>query len=381
MPSPLMRETARRAPLHPVLGPALKGKLPGIQILRAAAALMVVVWHVGGIAKNFEDIDVTPPSFLMFGYAGVELFFVLSGYIICRVCSSREFRWKDFARKRFLRIYPFYALFSVLALLAWIINPAWNLGDMGPTASSIVDSFFILPQQHTPVLFVGWSLQHEVQFYLVVAVLFALQLEVLLPLVLFAIFFAGILVHAAFGINWSWLLLSPSHLDFALGALVFFWREPIIALGWRLPLVGGVVLFCATAAVTPESSYMTLDGFSAIRTLGFGLGSCLLLIAATNTEFSSLHYSPALAILLAAGVYLGDASYTLYLSHPFVLSLTGKLGVFLDLHGVLVYALLVASVILACLFASAFYGTIERRILQRLDPPETHAPRLLKAAA
>src|SRR5258706_7223874 len=342
---------------------------------------MVVVWHVGCMATNCKDVDVTPPPFLMFGYAGVDLFFVLSGYIICRVCASREFHLRDFARKRFLRIYPFYALFSGLALLAWIINPASNLGESGPTPSSIVDSFFILPQQHAPVLFVGWSLQHEVQFYLVVALLFALQLEVLLPLVLFAIFFAGILVHAAFGINWSWLLLSPSHLDFALGALVFFWREPIIALGWRLPLVGGVVLFCATAAVTPESSYMTLDGVSAIRILGFGLGSCLLLIAATNTEFSSLPYSPALAILLAAGVYLGDASYTLYLSHPFVLSLTGKLGVFLDLHGVLAYALLVASVILACLFASAFYGTIERRILQRLAPPETHAPRLLKAAA
>ena len=92
----------------------LKAKLPGIQILRAAAALMVVVWHVGGIAKNFEDIDATPPPFLMFGYAGVDLFFVLSGYIICRVCSSREFHWKDFVRKRFLRIYPFYALFTGL---------------------------------------------------------------------------------------------------------------------------------------------------------------------------------------------------------------------------------------------------------------------------
>jgi Acyltransferase family len=125
----------------------LKAKLPGIQILRAVAALMVVVWHVGGIAKNFEDIDATPPPFLMFGYAGVDLFFVLSGYIICRVCSSREFHWKDFVRKRFLRIYPFYALFSGLALLAWMVNPAFVLGGMEPTLSSIVDSFFVLPQQ------------------------------------------------------------------------------------------------------------------------------------------------------------------------------------------------------------------------------------------
>lgn len=359
----------------------MKAKLPGIQILRAAAALMVVIWHVGGIAKNFKDIDATPPSFLMFGYAGVDLFFVLSGYIICRVCSNREFHWKNFARKRFLRIYPFYALFSGLALLAWIVNPAWTLGGMGPTLSSIVDSFFVLPQQHDPVLFVGWSLEHEVQFYMVAGLLFALQLEAFLPLVLFVIFLVGILAHAMFGIDWWWLLLSPSHLDFALGALVFFWREPIRALGWRLPLVAGIAIFCATAAVAPESSDMTLDGFSAIRTLGFGSGSCLLLIAATNTEFSSLPYSPALAILLAAGVYLGDASYTLYLSHPFVLSLTGKLGVFLDLHGILAYALLVASVILACLFASGFYGTIERRVLERIDPHEKRDPELVRVAA
>ena len=342
---------------------------------------MVVIWHVGGIAKNFKDIDATPPPFLMFGYAGVDLFFVLSGYIICRVSSNREFHWKDFARKRFLRIYPIYALFTGLALLAWILNPAWTLGGTVPTLSSIVDSFFILPQQHDPVLFVGWSLEHEVQFYMVAGLLFALRLEVFLPFVLFVIFFVGILAHATLGVDWWWLLLSPSHMDFALGALVFFWREPLIAVGWRLPLVVGIALFCATAAVAPDSSTMTLDGFSTIRILGFGLGSCLLLIAAANTEFSSLPYSPALAILLAIGVYLGDASYTLYLSHPFVLSLAGKLGVFLDLHGILAYALLVASVVLACLFASAFYGTIERRILRRLDPPESHAPGLLKAAA
>ena len=101
-------------------------------------------------------------------------------------------------------------------------------------------------------------------------------------------------------------------------------------------------------------------GFSH-QDVGFGLGPCSLIAATTRISPAS----PRLAILLAAGVYLGDASYTLYLSHPFVLSLTGKVGVFLHLHGILAYALLAASVILACLFASAFYGVIERRVLEK----------------
>jgi peptidoglycan/LPS O-acetylase OafA/YrhL len=55
--------------------------------------------------------------------------------------------------------------------------------------------------------------------------------------------------------------------------------------------------------------------------------------------------------------------------------------VFLHLHGILAYASLAASVILACLFASAFYGVIERRVLERIAPPEKRAPELVKAAA
>ena len=75
-------------------------KLAGIQILRAVAAIMVVLWHLGGVSRNFQDIDVIPPEFLMFGEAGVDLFFVISGFIICHISLTHPFRWQDFVRKR-----------------------------------------------------------------------------------------------------------------------------------------------------------------------------------------------------------------------------------------------------------------------------------------
>lgn len=61
----------------------MSSKLNSIQILRAIAACLVVFWHLKLMRLAFPDITLAhPPQFLQFGYAGVELFFILSGYIV-----------------------------------------------------------------------------------------------------------------------------------------------------------------------------------------------------------------------------------------------------------------------------------------------------------
>jgi exopolysaccharide production protein ExoZ len=361
----------------PKTGIIMTSKLIGVQLLRAYAASLVVLWHVGGIAKNFPDVDTAPPPFLQFGYAGVDLFFVISGFIICTVGLKGPFDWQSFAWKRFFRIYPFYAFFSMLVLAALFINPHWTLTSVQPTTLSIVKSFLIFPQEQRPLLFVGWSLEHEIQFYIAAAFMFWLGYPRFLPVILLCQFVLGVAVSVVFNARyWDLHLLSLYHLEFALGTLVYFWQDRLRGPSWP-PLLAGVFLFGVTAWVVESVATQqflvshvpaALALPDLIRVCGYGLGSACLLVAALNGNFSPR--SVMLSNILAIGVLLGDASYTLYLSHAFILSIVAKIGLALGAHGFAVYAVLLSAVMLACMAAISFYICVERpalHIFQRHD--------------
>src|SRR5882672_2537160 len=83
-------------------------RLTSIQVLRACAAFLAVTWHFRDILKNFPEIQFQLPYMLRMGYAGVDLFFSIGGFIICHVAYRGEFRASEFGLKRFFRIGPFY---------------------------------------------------------------------------------------------------------------------------------------------------------------------------------------------------------------------------------------------------------------------------------
>jgi peptidoglycan/LPS O-acetylase OafA/YrhL len=344
-------------------------KLTGIQVLRAFAALLVVVWHIGGIAKNFPDVQVTPPAFLQFGYAGVDLFFTISGFIICYISLKGTFDWRDFAMRRFFRIWPFYALFTAVAVVALSINPAWTLAAPPQNATTIVESFLVWPQPQYPALFVGWSLEHEIQFYVLAAILFSFGFARLLPGLLFAMFAAGTMLNFyADRPVWDWHLVSGYHLEFACGVMIYFWRARLRALGIGIPALLGGALLAATAWATETRGLAHLVGVHEFaitelaRIVGYATASSLLLIAGLNVDRLR---APAglFAPLLILAVLIGDASFTLYLSHPFVLSLLGHFGSAIGLHGFAAYLLLLSAVPLSCVFAVSFYVVLERPAL------------------
>lgn len=370
--------------------PQRKERFDGIQIARAAAALLVVIWHVGGVSKKFADVQVTPTTWLQFGEGGVDLFFVISGFIISHVARVQPFSANDFLLKRFYRIYPFYAFFTGLALAALLINPTWRLGSDTLTSTlGIVESFFIVPQNGYPLLFVGWSLEHEALFYLIVALLFVAGQRQLLAPLLITLFGTGAILRLIVGNFWDWHLLSPFHLEFAIGVLLYQYRTRLVSVEPYWAVVVGVAFYCVTAwvfkgdglpAMWPERADVTV---LLIRVVGFGIGAGFLLLAAINFRMPQWKDTLVIGPIIALFMLLGDASYTLYLSHPFVLSLMGKVGLVLHLHGFSALVLLGCSIIAAMATAAIFYRTVEKpyldfvhaRVERRVtgaDPPTVH---------
>lgn len=304
--------------------PDRTARLDSVQALRAIAALMVVLLHA---IKSVAESDVawigrlspTPLDILWFREAlgaGVDVFFVISGFIMVHGASrytSGRARALDFLLRRLLRIYPPYwvvtlVLIGILALVSEGTSP-----ELAPTR--ILTSLLLYPSLSPdgflrPILGVGWTLSYEVYFYLV----FFLSLwagksryAYLLVLILLA------------------MLLSASGAS-GESAPVRFLQDPIVleflygaALGWLLPRLrlsaawAGILLLFGLLAIF-VASWLVFSGHLAEswRCLYWGLPAAGMVLAMLNFPMGKGSVSRTL-------VATGDASYALYLVHVPVL--------------------------------------------------------------
>jgi peptidoglycan/LPS O-acetylase OafA/YrhL len=134
-----------------------KDDIKSIQILRALAALSVVYTHC---ADNYE----TPKA----GDFGVDIFFIISGFIIAYVVSTNT---EHFFMKRFIRIWPMYFISTVVMAFCVIIFPTL-INSTKVSVSGFIKSIFFVPYmqyegKHQPILGQGWTLNFEIFFYLV----------------------------------------------------------------------------------------------------------------------------------------------------------------------------------------------------------------------
>ncbi len=283
-----------------------------LQAGRAVAALMVLGFHLGLAIEHYFGIG----SFrLPFGHAGVEFFFVLSGFIITAAHFDdihRPSRVWGFLWKRFVRVYPIY----------WVVFLAAYVGAYRVVALAPIDllrALALVPADVAPVITVAWSLQWEVVFYLVFAAFIIHPLLGVAGLVLAQLCLAGSTVYLA-------LFLSG-----VLCALVDR-RRPRLS-GPGLVLAGMLLFFGACA-------YDALSGDK--PSLWLGMGASVLVLGLTTAERSGIVYGRNRALQA-----LGDASYAIYLVHYPVISAGCKLLRFMGLQGpgwgVVSYALLLAA--------------------------------------
>jgi peptidoglycan/LPS O-acetylase OafA/YrhL len=280
-----------------------------VQALRAAACLLVVLYHTVQASRGEAAIRAWPN-----GAAGVDLFFVISGYVM--VASTRRLATQPHAARRFvsrraLRIVPLYWLLTAVKYAITRAAPAATPHTQA-TAWNLLGSLLFIPSRNAaglirPVLPVGWSLNFEAAFYALFALSLALRLRVwwlLVPLTAAA--------AAGFFQADTWpaplALANGMALEFAAGMLVWACAMPLP----RRP--AGAVLATGAALL------LVLPQAGAWRFAVWGLPSAAVLLGALAMEAAWGRYVPRL--LLA----LGDASYAIYLVHPFVVPVVARHG-------------------------------------------------------
>ncbi|MEM8840387.1 MAG: acyltransferase [Pseudomonadota bacterium] len=287
--------------------PEAKGsfvKLDGLQAGRAVAALLVVAFHANIfiLPDRFYD-GARAGRIFDFGYAGVEFFFVLSGFIMVFV-HRRDFsvpaRAFVFLKKRVFRIYPVYwVIYLSLTALYFIDHSRGPENARDPLA--ILASLLLWPMPDPPILQVAWTLQYEMLFYFVFTLL-VLNLRV--GAVVFAAWMAGCLVTDLWlDPSYPWgFLFSAYNLLFAFGiASAFAYTHLSIGQARGLLVLGSI----AFLAVGASETFGLVSWNMPVRTWCYGLGASMAVAGLAAGAVSPPRWLS----------FLGDASYAIYLVH------------------------------------------------------------------
>ena len=277
-------------------------KLGGLQFLRALAAIMVLVGHAIAEAEHYFAVpfhlDFVPWP------RGVDIFFVISGFIITLSAARYMGRPIAFLQRRMIRVVPLYYFFTTLMVITFFIFPGGpkdTIFDLGQVFSSY--GFFPYARYDgkvVPILSLGWTLNYEMFFYVLCALSLLLRHASLgLCLGIFFIILLGVV--SEFGATiWSFWT-SSIMVEFIYGILL----AKTFQAGWAIPnmsVATGIFItaFMLLIALAPtDLPRFVAAGFPAA------------LIVAAGTLFCPPHFM--------RWQVLGDASYALYLSHRFTL--------------------------------------------------------------
>lgn len=332
-----------------------RDQIAPLQFLRGVAASGVVIEH---LLERYAKRDVIPgalPDFTSkLGQTGVAIFFAISGFIMVYI-SLRGDRSPPtgpaFLRSRFLRVAPLYYLTTMLMILfGWVTHgfgraPGYRL----PNATELGLSFAFIPHRGVkgliqPIYELGWTLHYEMFFYLLFAVglsLVARRAGVLILVVL------GLLVLAGTGIDAppdmlglrivAYVFTRPIMGYFGIGIAIallrhrFWHRLPV------LPVPAMVVILLAALAIA------ACDVSRAVTMLAVAVA-----LSVTVLPSAPIRGPPGVIPRLSRA--FGDASYSIYLTHSFLLGAFASATASIAVRGT---PALIAMTLLACIVCFA----------------------------
>ncbi|QHM75410.1 hypothetical protein C7M52_01364 [Mixta theicola] len=277
-----------------------------VQILRAIAALMVVMHHIAIKGEQYHNGAL---SFFHIGQFGVDLFFIISGYIMCYTSDGVKYTFRQFIIKRIKRIIPLYWVITTVALGIYIISPSMVNGE-----TSIISSWTLFPLGKKLLVNNGWTLSYEFVFYLIFASCLIIGCSgkriivtslILLCLVLFGYFFQPVNPSLKF-------ITNIIMLEFILGMLAFYiLKHAAFSKIFCLTLFAlGVILLIVQNKV---GIYQGVAG----RLAGGGVPMFLIFVGCVGLEkvIKNAHFLGKNILVL-----IGETSYSLYLIHAFTLA-------------------------------------------------------------
>jgi len=292
--------------------------LIGVQHLRAAAALMVVFHHVIGRAQGIYDYSVSFNT--TWGAAGVDVFFVISGFIMIYITRGKDVRPLDFFIRRVIRIVPLYWIFTIIAA-ALINSYSFYFSGKGGWEPFIQSMLFIPGDVRrnelyaTPTIPVGWTLNLEMMFYLLLSIsLIWRRNYVFVASAALAVIFC-----LSFGLYYNeprpgfglYAFNNGVILEFLLGILLAYslaqTDEIPPAVGLALTVVGVALLL-----------FLWPIAGAQFRLFTAGLPAILIVGGFIISEPLWRRWAP--------WTLLGDASYAIYLTHLFAIIPISRTG-------------------------------------------------------
>jgi len=332
--------------------------LTTLQAGRAIAALAVVMTHANVALEAFGQrlpVFLAVPSSR--GYLGVDFFFVLSGFIIA-YAHGRDppghVAAASYLAKRALRIYVPYLPVAAALIALYLLLPAMSQANRNWGWAT---SLFLIPSDQPPALSVAWTLVHEVAFYAVFLVFF------------FTRWFGGIAAAWAGAIvmmrvagydpgernTWAAAFLAPINLEFIAG-MGAAWLAARLDGRWGVP-----------AAAVGAAAAVIVVAVDAHRVF-FGLSMAPLVLGLVLIEGQGRLRAPGWL------VFLGAASYAIYLVHNPLISLVVRLTQRFGAWEVGLLACVVTAVTLGCTY-HVFVEKPALRAARRLIAGREAAPK------
>lgn len=336
-------------------------KFANIQALRGVAVLLVVLFHLMVVENKYDPGNALLPKFLNIGTAGVDLFFVISGFVMVIVTRGQFQQLASavtFFYHRITRIYPLYWFYSGLILIVYLIHPELVNASQGHQAN-IIKSFLLLPQDKLPLLLVGWTLIHEMYFYCIITLLLFMPEKYFK----YGLIIWGLLIIAA---EFIWtknaspaflLITHPLTFEFIAGCLIARLIYSGINKYSRLSGILGLgLLLIFYSFYYHQASNPIPDNWS--RVIVFGLACMLLVYAAAALEVRGKLLPRFLDII-------GNASYSIYLSHILVLSVLGRfLSRNFAQHFWIHLTILIIMLAAVIIFGSLSYRFLEKPLIR-----------------
>jgi exopolysaccharide production protein ExoZ len=301
-------------------------KIRNIQALRGVAVLSVVLFHLAIIEQKYGGAKTILPDMMGFGIFGVDLFFVISGFVIVTVTRGQfqdARKALKFLYHRVSRIYPAYWVYSLLVLGIFLYNPLWVNSSQGNRVH-MISSFLLIPSGTLPLVMVGWTLEHELYFYVTFFLIMMAAPERYMPFLLLC-WGAGVA-----SVNWAVespgpfaaLACHPLTLEFIGGcflASICFrkgrggMKNPALLILASAVLITAMLGYHAYEQLTGQA-----DPQGWWRILIFGVPALLVVYCFVGAERNG-YVAPASLIMI------GDASYSIYLSHVLTMSAAGRI--------------------------------------------------------
>jgi exopolysaccharide production protein ExoZ len=357
--------------------------------LRGLAVSLVFLVHYVALIRPWieghDALNAVATGLHTIGNTGVDLFFVLSGYLIYGSLISKAQPFGKFIRRRVQRIYPAFAVVFAAYLLLSFLFPSEDKIPNGvwPAAQYLAENFFLLPGIFPidPMITVAWSLSYEMAFYFAIPLLIVLlDLRARGPIVRLACFGAITVAIILASIN-----SGPVQLILFVAGMALF--EAINTIKVRVPSssVGAAALITGLAAtLLPFEGPVGFTIRTCVLFVAFSI-VCLVCFCRTDGWFSrAFTWTPVR--------WLGNMSYSYYLLHGLTLKgaflLLGLIVAKAEYGGLFFWSLLPAMFAVSLIPPAMLFLTVERPFSLvakkkhiREEPAIERIPKPLEAAS